>query len=337
MDKLTLKAYMDDGDEFIRLYEMADGPIHLFPAAFNESSRVLDIGCGSGRNMRSVQKLGVRVDGVDPCAMFVNHTVKKNTQFNSEIKIDALPELSSIGDQAYDGVLCSAVLMHLPEEELFDSVFSIRRILKEKGRALISIPHPDATIDPETQRDGKGRLFNGISPGQLELLFERVGFRLLHRSTSDDGLKRTHRKWENLLFELGCQNGARPIDTIESVLSKDNKVATYKLALFRSLAEIAVTNYKVVEWEQDGRVKVPLTTLAEKWVEYYWPIIESEQRIPQTTGKPIAFRKQLEALVDYYRSRGGLSAYTLDYRGRTLTSDATRLSSQLHSKLKNTI
>lgn len=321
----------------IESYDSADASLDHMAMAFAGCTTVLDIGCGSGRDMRSLQGLGFLVDGIDPCETFVKHAISQKGPYDSSITVDSLPELATISDGAYDGVLCSAVIMHLPEEELFDAVFSIRRILKEKGRALISIPHPDETINAQTQRDEKGRLFNGISAGQLELLFERIGFRLLHRSTSNDSLKRGYRTWENLLFELECQTGSRPIDTIESVLNKDNKVATYKLALFRSLAEIAVTNYKVAEWEQDGRVKVPLATLAEKWVEYYWPIIEADQFIPQTTGRPISFRTQLKALVDYYRSQGGLSAYTLDSRNQILSTEAMLLKQQLFSKVKNAI
>ncbi len=337
MDTKTLQVYIENRDEFIRAYDHADGPTGLFSLAFPREAKVLDIGCGSGRDMRLLQKLGICSDGVDPCEAFVKHARCANNQSSFSVNVDSLPALSTVSDCAYDGVLCSAVLMHVPEEELFDSVFGIRRVLKEKGRALISIPNPDETINAETQRDDRGRLFNGITPDQLELLFERIGFRLLHRSTSEDGLKRGHRTWANLLFELERQMGSRPIDTIESVLNRDKKVATYKLALFRSLAEIAVKNYKAVEWEKDGRVKVPLVSLAEKWIEYYWPIIEAKQRIPQTTGRAVAFRKQLESLVDYYKSRGGLSAYTLDCRNRTLSPDAVKLSKQLFSKLKHTI
>lgn len=336
MDDRTLNVYLENADEFIRQYDSADVSTALFSLAFSGVAKVLDIGCGSGRDMRSLSEMGIQVDGVDPCCDFVKQAVSLN-QYISSIAVDSLPELSTVKDEAYDGVLCSAVLMHVPEEELFDAIFSIRRILVEKGRVLISVPHPDQTIDPDTQRDENGRLFNGISPGQLELLFERIGFRLLHRSTSEDGLKREHRKWENLLFELEYQTGSRPIDTIESVLSKDNKVATYKLALFRSLAEIAVKNYKAVAWEQDGRVKVPINILAEKWIEYYWPIIEAQTYIPQAKGSPIAFRKQLQSLVDYYKNQGGLSAYSLDYRNRALSPNAVKLSNLLISKLKSTI
>ncbi len=338
VDPETQRVYEEDADEFIRRYDSVDGGVSdCFSLAFPAGSVVLDIGFGSGRDLKRLREHGCQVHGVDPCDAFVFRAASDAEFSGSVFAVDSLPELSSIGDALYDGVLCSAVLMHIPEEELFDSVFSIRRVLKEHGRVLISISHPDETIDAKTKRDEKGRLFNGMAPGELELIFERVGFRLLHRSTSDDGLHRAHRKWETLLFELESQAGSRPIDTIESVLNKDNKVATYKLALFRSLADIAVTNYKLAGWAQDGRVKVPISSLAEKWVEYYWPIIEADLFIPQTTGRPISFRKQLEALVDYYRSRGGLSAYTLDSRNQVLSAEAIKLKRQLFSKVKNAI
>ena len=57
--------------------------------------------------------------------------------------VATLPELATIADKYYDGLLCSAVLMHLPEEELFDASFAIRRVLKEHGRLLLSIPLHD--------------------------------------------------------------------------------------------------------------------------------------------------------------------------------------------------
>ena len=188
---------------------------------------------------------------------------------------------------------------------------------------------------PLTAHHLDNRLFNSIVPEKLQLLLERIGFRLINRWDSEDSLNREHRKWATMLFELESATGNRPIDTIESILNKDAKVATYKLALFRSFANIATTNYNLAQWTDDGRVKISTQALAEKWIEYYWPIIEAD--IKQTTGRAIAFRKQLKSLVDYYRNRGGLSAFSLEYRNRKLSSEANKLCKAVMSKLKFTI
>lgn len=50
----------------------------------------------------------------------------------------------------------------------------------------------------------------------------------------------------------GDRRAERSIDRIESVLNRDRKVATYKLALFRALAEIGMTRYNQVRWVSLG-------------------------------------------------------------------------------------
>lgn len=122
-------------------------------------------------------------------------------ELQGRISQDGLPALSTIGDQTFDGILCSAVLMHIPEEELFDSIFSLRRILKSGGRLLVSLPiEPDGT--PTCGRDPTGRIFNGLSAGKIEWLLSRCGFRKIGIGQSDDALGRTERRWATLLFSL---------------------------------------------------------------------------------------------------------------------------------------
>ena len=55
----------------------------------------------------------------------------------------------------------------------------------------------------------------------MQLLFERIGFKLLNRWHDADALARPHRQWATMLFELESSTGSRPIDTIESILNND--------------------------------------------------------------------------------------------------------------------
>ena len=203
MDIKTLQYYSKNSKTIAETYNSCEGGISLyFKEAFTTSMKILDIGCGSGRDLRILHEMGFQADGVDPCEEFINFVNSQITRYGSKVFVDYLPELATIHDNSYDGILCSAVLMHLPKEELFDAIFAIRRILKEKGRLLLSIPQPDTTIDPNTHRDINGRLFNGIIPEELQLMLERIGFRLLTRWDSDDSLNRDHRKWTTMLYEL---------------------------------------------------------------------------------------------------------------------------------------
>lgn len=346
MDLQTLKYYDSKASELADKYCHVSGGISdYFNQAFDKNGKILDIGCGSGRDLKILHENGYAADGVDSCNEFVELCNKNKTGYASVVKKDSLPELNEVADKSYDGVLCSAVLMHLPKEQLFDASFAIRRILRDNGKLLISIPLPDETIDSNTKRDKDGRLFNGITPENFQLIYERIGFSLVSRWDNNDSLGREHRKWAVMLFKLESDSGTRPIDTIESVLNKDRKVATYKLALFRALAELAMTNYNLAIWRRDGNVALPIENIAEKWIEYYWPIFESKKFIPQIqaeseNGKPIAFRALLSSLIKASKLTGGLSgfaSFAINSRNQELGKDVNIIYRRLLSRLRTTL
>jgi hypothetical protein len=87
---------------------------------------------------------------------------------------------------------------------------------------------------------------------------------------------------------------------VESILNRDSKNTTYKLALFRSFCDIAVQASQSVGFD-NGRVLIPLHLVAEKWVSYYIPLL-ANHFIPQREGETesknhLAFRSAMEDMV----------------------------------------
>ncbi len=134
-----------------------------------------------------------------------------------------------------------------------------------------------------------------------------------------------------MLYTLENLSASRHIDQIEGIITKDRKTATYKLALFRALSEIAVNESRVAVWFQDDEVGIPLKSITEKWVQYYWPLFASDHFIPQIRGetlessKPIKFGWNLPNLVEHYSDSGGLTRFVLDYRNSSLFPAAEKL------------
>lgn len=343
IDRDTHRYYQQNAASVADHYDSCRGGVSAwFDAAFPRGAKVLDIGTAAGRDVAKLIRSGRDAYGVDPCQALISEGVGRNPHFKSRLSTAGLPHLDGIPDRSFDGVLCSAVLMHLPEEHLFDSAFEIRRILKPGGRLLVSLPL-DAEGAPLSNRDGYGRLFNGLSPERLRLLLSRLGFSSIGSSESADGLDRRDRKWFTELFALDSGSGERSIDRIESVLNRDRKVATYKLALFRALAEIAITGYNQARWRSDGSVALPLGAVARKWLEYFWPLVSSRDFIPQIQGekpaseKPIAFRRLLGQLAESYRLKGGLPGFLVASRGERLGGEDLKLSRRVMRALSRTI
>ena len=86
------------------------------------------------------------------------------------------------------------------------------------------------------------------------------------------------------------------------------------------------------------RVCFPLGLLIEKWMLYYYPILESSRNIPQINGASnIAFRSQLLKIISEYKTRGGFSAFYNDLKHKGIPTDLHSDFLELSKKLRSTI
>jgi SOS-response transcriptional repressor LexA/SAM-dependent methyltransferase len=347
MDEKTIAYYSLNADRLAKQYAKAIYTLEeCFTSAFAREHKILDVGCGTGRDLSFLLKIGKDAFGVDPSREMLHaaHQTLGENDFSGDGRLfmGSLPDLSQFSESEFDGILCSAVLMHLPEEELFDAVYTLRRILRTGGTLLVSVPVARSDVDPISRRDVGGRLFTELPAPKLQLLFERVGFVVRESEIVGDSLDREGLTWCVTEFRLE-ESADRPLHLVESILSRDKKDATYKLALFRALAEIAQTQHQLAAFTKDGKVKIPIHAIADKWLLYYWPIFESKQFISQRTGEKrglangVAIRRPLLALIDYFRSSGGMSGFYSNLNSGRLSLEATKLWKEARSKFQSVI
>lgn len=347
MDPRTADFYNTHADELFELYgQVEPSYFDILDRVFATTRDILDVGCGTGRDSAYLLKRGKNVFGMDASAAML----AKARQTFEQAGLDAtdrlieasLPDLSSFDDASFDGVLCNAVLMHLPEELLFDTAYGFKRILRPGGTLLFILPETRPGIDSKSSRDCGGRLYTGLPAAKLQLLLERIGFRLESSETIADPMERPGYTWNRSVLKCLDDGASRPLQLVESILNRDNKVATYKLALFRALAEIAQTQHHLASFQTNGKVSLAVRALAEKWMLYYWPLFhqEPDRCIRQgTSGGPsdVAIRGPLTALVEHYQAAGGMEAFYVDWKGNRLSDAAQKLTNAALSKLSSTI
>ncbi|WAC05328.1 MAG: hypothetical protein OS112_01480 [Methanoregula sp.] len=130
--------------------------------------------------------------------------------------------------------------------------------------------------------------------------------------------------------------------SINTIIERDSKDATYKFALLRGAIEIS-QEYSHLKHDAGGRVAFPLGLLVEKWLLYYYPLIAGPEFIPQKNGESehsqyrIAFRKSFRKVTEYYDTRGGFSAFYNDYVNGTVPPDISPAFRDLVADLKTTI
>src|SRR5206468_5177568 len=98
------------------------------------------------------------VYGVEPSESLRQLAVSNAPELAGRFYSGSLPGLSAILDRQFDGILCSAVFMHIPEEEHFDAACEIRNLLKPHGRLLLSVPRSRPDLDAESRTSLAGSL-----------------------------------------------------------------------------------------------------------------------------------------------------------------------------------
>ena len=100
-----------------------------------KGGRIIDIGCGNGKNTKMLGKLGVDIVGVD----IDEHEIKKAVESNPYENVQfACIKLYNITD-TFSGIVLSEVLEHI--EEPLDFLKEIYRLCENNGFLILTVPN----------------------------------------------------------------------------------------------------------------------------------------------------------------------------------------------------
>lgn len=202
MDQNTVNYYSMNATQVADRYEAVVSSLseHFF-VSYKPNSKLLDIGCGSGRDLAVLHKLGHQCYGIDPTPEFVEIAQLVHPELSNRIVQGGLPDMTPPFGGEFDGVLCSAVLMHIDVDQLHLAASSIKNCLKIGGRLLYSVPSKRLDVVSEN-RDANGRLFIPDQSGRLQGIFEGLGFECISKWGNADSMGRDSVEWESVLLEL---------------------------------------------------------------------------------------------------------------------------------------
>ena len=130
MDTKTLDYYNKNASSFVSDTVFADvlEIQNKFLNKLKKGSRILDFGCGSGRDTRYFLESGYLVEAVDGseelCRLAQNYT-------GIEVKRMLFQDLDAV--QRYDGIWACSSVLHLPKSELKPVFEKMAAALKEGG------------------------------------------------------------------------------------------------------------------------------------------------------------------------------------------------------------
>jgi SAM-dependent methyltransferase len=165
-DDQTLHFYSEFAPTYVA--RSADGASRHLPAFLQSlpaGSRILELGCGGGRDARAMIAAGHHVeptDGVPEIARQAEELLK------IPVRVMRFEELDA--SEAYDAIWANAALLHVPRPALPSILAKIRAALKPGGSH-----HATYKGGGQEGRDRHGRYFNYLSADEVVEMYHRSG------------------------------------------------------------------------------------------------------------------------------------------------------------------
>lgn len=150
-DDPTLRFYSENAALYARHATQPTGQrLDAFLAALPPGGKILELGCGNGRDAAHMLARGFDVEATDGTPELAAEAGKR---LGRPVAILRFEDLDATG--AYDGIWASASLLHVPAETLVDVLTRIRRALRSGGIFTASFK-----AGTGEGRDALGRYYN---------------------------------------------------------------------------------------------------------------------------------------------------------------------------------
>ena len=155
------------------------------------AGRVLDIGAGIGRDAVALSARGLTVTAVEPSEAL--RQIGESAGDGVRWVDDRLPDLQRLGnEEAYDLILCSAVIMLVKPADLKSSFKRMAQLLLPNGLLVFSVRAP--------MRSEPSELFFDHGDDALLAAASSAGLVCIEQVALEDALNRTSIQWRNFVL-----------------------------------------------------------------------------------------------------------------------------------------
>ena len=193
MSENTIQYYNTHAAEFAAATENADMKAvrERFLKYLSPGRKILDAGCGSGRDTCAFMTAGYEVEAIDASEELCRIASEKT---GIDVKCRRFEDLE--GEAEYDGIWACASLLHVRRDDLPDVLTRFRRLLKPAGVLYASFKYGNE------ERIKGGRYFSDMDEGSCREMLRQAGFVIKELFiTCDVREGRTGEKWVNAIAE----------------------------------------------------------------------------------------------------------------------------------------
>ena len=167
--------------------------------------RVLDLGCGPGRDVDFLTGLGCRVVGLD---LSIGMLAEARRQLADASLVRADLRQPPLASRSFDGVWACASLLHLRRAQLPTALSEVARLLRQPGGVLYLALKSGQGERWIVRQSGRRSFFTYYQPTEIEAALQRAGFEILASWVSCDQAGRDE-PWINLIARVDAEKQTR--------------------------------------------------------------------------------------------------------------------------------
>ena len=193
-EERTIHYYNENAEQYFRETVAADMAVTCdrFLKYVRPGGKIVDIGAGSGRDLKYFKEKGYAAEGIDAseelCKLASDHT---GVQVICTQIQDWKP------GRQYAGIWACASLLHLKMDEIETFICRLPDLLEEGGTAYISLKS-----GIETGEDEKGRYFTNVTEDDLRKITGKTdGLEIVEFWNSCDQMRRQDFIWMNVILK----------------------------------------------------------------------------------------------------------------------------------------
>lgn len=193
---MSVEFYNNNAEEFFNNTVNADmsATYSLFEENLSDiDGEILDLGCGSGRDAKHFIDKGYKVTALDLSPVLAE---KASKYIGQQVIIGDMKDLDY--KDRFIGIWACASLLHLTEDEVFETIKRCHKALKKDGVLYASFKYGENNYEKD------GRSFTCFTKDKFLNLIEGLDF--YYRATFETGDVRPGReneKWLNVILKKG--------------------------------------------------------------------------------------------------------------------------------------
>ena len=189
----TLDYYNKNSEEYFNstLNVNMTNTYKAFLKLVPKGGKILDLGCGSGRDSMNFMKLGYEVTAVDGSKELAK---KASVLLGNEVILSTFEELEL--KEKFHGIWACASLLHIKREDLKTVLNNLYNNLEDNGVFYMSFKYGE-----KEYVDDKNRYFNCFTDESIiSFINENTKYNILDLYITEDKLGRVNEvKWVNLI------------------------------------------------------------------------------------------------------------------------------------------